>query len=121
MTQACDLAQRKTNRVVVAWVRTAREIVDAKLLSADQVRNQVRTHRMLGWYFLPGAPDPIRMPEAIVEMRELHTIPLAILEGLAITGRRACRIKSPWREHLAQHFAVTYMRIGLPEPYSTEA
>ena len=26
---------------------------------------------------------------------------------------------SPYREHLAQHFAVTYMRVALPEPYPT--
>jgi hypothetical protein len=26
---------------------------------------------------------------------------------------------TPYREHLAQHFAVTYSRIGLPEPYGT--
>jgi hypothetical protein len=24
---------------------------------------------------------------------------------------------TPYREHLAQHFSVTYSRIGLPEPY----
>jgi hypothetical protein len=28
---------------------------------------------------------------------------------------------SPYREHLAQHFAVTYMRIGLPAPFETRA
>jgi hypothetical protein len=26
---------------------------------------------------------------------------------------------TPYREHLAQHFSVTYSRIGLPEPYGT--
>ena len=99
------------------------EIVEAKIkiLSADQIKNQVRMHKMLGWYFLPAAPDPIDVPESIVEMRELHTIPLSVLEELAAIGKRLARIRTPWREHLSQHFAVTYMRIGLPEPYSTEA
>jgi hypothetical protein len=30
-----------------------------------------------------------------------------------------CRLATPYREHLAQHFSVTYSRIGLPEPYGT--
>lgn len=30
-----------------------------------------------------------------------------------------CRLATPYREYLAQHFAVTYMRIALPEPYET--
>ena len=28
---------------------------------------------------------------------------------------------SPYREHLAQHYATTYARIALPEPYETES
>jgi hypothetical protein len=43
-----------------------------------------------------------------------------VLDHLREAGRRICRILTPYREHLAQHFAVTYMRIGLPEPYETE-
>ena len=34
-------------------------------------------------------------------------------------GGRQLRLTSPYREHLAQHFAVTYSRIELPEPYET--
>jgi hypothetical protein len=29
-------------------------------------------------------------------------------------------IQPLYREHLAKHFADTYSRIGLPEPYETE-
>jgi hypothetical protein len=29
-------------------------------------------------------------------------------------------MRTPWREHLAQHFGTTYTRIALPEPYDTE-
>jgi hypothetical protein len=46
-----------------------------------------------------------------------------ILDDCPIYGRESegvdCRIVTPDREHLAQHFAVTYMRIGLPDPYET--
>ena len=120
LTQECDLQDARTLRVVVAAVRTCQEIVEGKILNASTIRDQLRRHLMPGWYFLPKAPDSIHLPESIVEFRDLHTVFKTHLEALATGGMRVCRIRSPWREHLSQHFAVTYMRIGLPEPYSTE-
>ena len=40
--------------------------------------------------------------------------PLAFLEGLRDQGKLVGRLTTPYREHLAQHFSVTYSRIGLP-------
>lgn len=121
LTQECDLRDERTPRVVVAVVRTCRDLVESGILKANAIRDQLRRHLMLGWYFLPRAPDPIDLPESIVDLRELHTVAKSHLESLASGGRRLCRIQTPWREHLNQHFAITYMRIGLPEPYATEA
>jgi hypothetical protein len=39
---------------------------------------------------------------------------------LRVEGKGVCRLTTPYREHLAQHFGITYMRIGLPEPYETQ-
>jgi hypothetical protein len=36
------------------------------------------------------------------------------------SGKRVASLASPYREHLARHFAVTYMRVALPEPYGTQ-
>ncbi|HVC93544.1 MAG TPA: hypothetical protein VND64_07630 [Pirellulales bacterium] len=44
----------------------------------------------------------------------------AVLEQLIGGGKRIASLVPPYREHLAQHFAVTYMRVALPEPYATE-
>lgn len=121
LTQSCDLAQLKSGKVIVAIVRSCDEVVRLGLLKASAIRDQVRTHRMPGWYFLPTAPGPIPLPESIVEMRELHTLPRRVLDDLISANRRVCRVVTPYREHLSQHFAITYMRIGLPEPYATEA
>ena len=55
----------------------------------------------------------------MVDLRDLHTVPMALLEGLQARGRHVGRLITPYREHLAQHFSVTYSRIGLPEPYGT--
>jgi hypothetical protein len=121
LTQACDLAQEKTTRVLVGLVHSARELVEGGILKESLIRDQIRRGLVYGWYFLPAASPPLDFPESIVDLRDLHTIPKAILNLLIAEGKRLCRIQTPYREHLAQHFAVTYSRIGLPEPYETQS
>jgi hypothetical protein len=120
LTQACDLAQTKATKVLVALVQPAQLLVDQGVLKAQTIRDQLRRGLVFGWYFLPAAPAPIPLPESVIDLHDLHTIPRAVLERLIADGNRVCRLIPPYREHLAQHFAVTYMRIGLPAPYGTE-
>lgn len=120
LTQACDLAQTKTTRVVVAPVHVAADLVEQGVLKAALVRDQVRRGLVYGWYFLPAASAPLPFPESIVDLRELHTVSRPILDRLITDGKRLCRIPTPYREHMNQHFTVTYGRIGLPEPYETQ-
>jgi hypothetical protein len=120
LTQACDLVQEKATRVVIAQVHSARDLVDRGILKIPLIRDQIRRGLVYGWYFLPAAPPPLDFPESIVDLRDLHTVPKGILNRLVGEGKRVCRIQTPYREHLAQHFAVTYSRIGLPEPYETQ-
>lgn len=118
LTQACDLAESKATSVVVALVHEARILVQRGILKAALIRDQVRRHRVYGWYFLP-AGEAVR--ESIVDLRHLHTVPRNVLERLIAEGKRSIRLTTPYREHLAQHFATTYSRIGLHEPYETQA
>ena len=66
---------------------------------------------------LPELVDVFR--ESIVDYRDIHTVSRELLQQLVTDGRRIARLNSPYREHLAQHFAVTFSRIALPEPYET--
>lgn len=100
-------------------VHTAHSLVEKGILKSAAVRDQVRLHKVFGWYFLPAAAPPIDLPESVIDLRDLHTIPIEVLDQLVTEGKRVARLTSPFREHLAQHFAVTYMRIALPEPYAT--
>ena len=120
LTHACDLAQSKGSKVVVALVQPAQRLVDEGALKASVIRDQVRRGLAYGWYFLPRAEPPINLPESIVDLRDLHTVQRVLLEHLIADGKRVCRLGTPYREHLAQHFAVTYMRIGLPAPYDSD-
>jgi hypothetical protein len=104
---------------VVATVYPAEELVTAGELKAATVRDHVRLGKMFGLYYLPAAPEPIPVPESIIDLRDLHTVPRTLLEKLAADGHRPARLATPYREHLAQHFAVSYMRIALPDQYLT--
>jgi hypothetical protein len=68
---------------------------------------------------IPLKTGQISRPEPPEIYERPDTAPRAILERLIADGKRVCRVITPYREHLAQHFAVTYMRIGLPAPYDT--
>jgi hypothetical protein len=84
------------------------------------IRDNVRKGQVYGWYFLPAHATCPGFPESLVDLRDLHTVPLGVLEGLRDQEKHVCRLITPYREHLAQHFTVTYSRIGLPERYTTE-
>jgi hypothetical protein len=120
LTQACDLAQPKTDLVLVAPVRDAQKLVEQGVLKGTIVRDHVRRHLVFGWYFIPASPAPLALPEALIDLRDVHSVPRVVLEQLIRSGKRVASLVSPYREHLAQHFAVTYMRVALPEPYATQ-
>ena len=100
MTQACDLAQDKTTRVVVAVVKTCEHLVAEGVLKPSTIKDNIRLHKVPGFYFLPSAPSPIALPESIIDERDLHSVPKGLLIELAAEGKRLCRIVTPYREHL---------------------
>lgn len=118
LTQACDLQQAKATGVLVAVVHSAQKLVEKGIVKAKVVRDHIRTHRVYGWYFLPGGE---LLGESLVNFRDLHTVPRYVMDELVTNGKRVCRITTPFREHMAQHFSNTYSRIGLPAPYETES
>ncbi len=119
LTQSCDLANQKTQRVTVAVVHNAQFLVEQKVVQAVNVRGPIRGGRVFGWYFLPRAPE-FSLEVSIADLRQLFTIPLEVLRTLCNLRLRKARIQPLYREHLAKHFADTYSRIGLPAPYETD-
>ncbi|MBW3597991.1 MAG: hypothetical protein KY475_12030 [Planctomycetes bacterium] len=98
---------------------TAHNSWSQKIVTPADVRGPIRAGRVYGWYFLP-ADSACGLEEAIVDLRQLFTLPLDVLRSLCSYGKRKARIQALYREHLAKHFADTYSRIGLPAPYATE-
>ena len=119
LTQTCDLANQKATRAIAAVVFDAQGMVNDQLLKAADIRGPIRAGRVYGWYYLPKNAEP-ELPEMIVDFRQLHTVRLDLLNALCQRGQRRARVQPLYREHLAKHFADTYSRIGLPEPYASE-
>ena len=105
--------------MLVAVVHDAAELVQKGILKASAVRDQVRRGLVYGWYFLPAASTPVNVPESIVDLHDVHTVSRRVVGHLIAQGNRVARFATPFREHLAQHFTVTYSRIGLPEPFES--
>ena len=118
VTQTCDLANDKTTVATVATVFDARRLVEDGTLKSADVKGPLRAGRIWGMYFLP-ADAALELGEMIIDLRRLHTVPLALLRELCRVGKRRARLQAPYREHLAKHFADTFSRIGLPRPYET--
>jgi len=120
LTQSCDLVQAKTDSILVAPVHDAQRLVDQSVIKVSAIRDQVRRHQVFGWYFIPAVTAPLALAESLIDLRDVHSVPRVVLEQLIGVGKRVASLVSPYREHLAQHFAVTYMRVALPEPYGTK-
>lgn len=119
LTQACDLVNDRTTRVVVAKIHAAADLVRTGRVKERVIRDNVRKGQVYGWYFLPADLTRPGLPESLVDLRDLHTVPMTLLEGLQSRGKHVGRLITPYREPLAQHLSVTDSRIGLPEPYGT--
>ena len=79
LTQTCDLVQGKAARAVVAVCYPAQLLIDRQILKPTTIRDQIRLGKMYGWYFLPAAEE-IGLTESVVDLRDLHTIPVPILD-----------------------------------------
>lgn len=119
LTQTCDLANGKTDQALCAVARDAETLIRDRLLKASEIRGPIRAGRVYGWYFLPKEPS-LALPELVVDFHHLHSVRLDLLVALCRQGKRRARIQPLYREHLAKHFADTFSRIGLPEPYPTD-
>jgi hypothetical protein len=119
LTQTCDLAQKKSSVVLVAAIRDAAGMVRQGILKPADVQGPIRGGRVFGWYYLPSF-EPCGLPESVVDLRQIHSIRRDLLTALCLNGKRNARIRPLYREHLARHFAETYARIGLPQPYETQ-
>ena len=121
ITQTCDLAQGKVNDVLVARVVPWHAFAEAQYRAGN-------TNVISGAYInnlIQGNIQPIALlgerqtrPQlnwSIVDFRELVTPQRSAIDGhnQEPGHRTRLRLRSPYKEHLAQAFARYFMRVGL--------
>lgn len=133
MTQACDLANRRVRHVVLCPHYDLVYYRDNVFVPAKHKANPGKgidkgafksfcseVTKGFRWnLFLmdPVSLDDCRMEHRIVDFHEVFSIPLVFLEMLIPKQNESrFRLLSPYREHLSQSFARSYMRVGLPTP-----
>ena len=120
LSQSCDLANGKLHQVLLAAV------VPYEAYAAEQTAagNTFVASRRFRRAALDGALAPLSvlqpaegeppLPWSLVDFRRTYALPFDEVVRLAERLRPRLRLRSPYREHLAQSFARFYMRVGLP-------
>jgi hypothetical protein len=118
-SQSCDLVEgQKRGIEYVAlsplWPLSKLEKVD-QFLGSTYGKEMCRRGNMHGYHMLAEC-DHVEWKREIgvVAFREVHSLPIDFLRSFAERAGRRCRVRSPYREHLAQAFARYFMRVGLP-------
>jgi hypothetical protein len=116
LSQTCDLSRgrEKVSEVLLCSVWRQSELTSGHLSTAkgmeDARRGNLPGFHVLAPCELPDMEREIR----IVDFRRVYSLPVAFLRRKAITDGRRLRLLPPYREHLSQAFARSFMRVGLP-------
>ena len=120
MTQSCDLENDKVAQVLLAkwmsWEEVVRQEVGRGNLSVKSrdFRKKLIDGNIPGLSLLHKHEADPKLDWSIVDFHRLYTLPKSFLEQYAQSLGPRLRLRSPYREHLAQAFARYFMRVGLP-------
>ena len=121
LTQTCDLENQKVTQVLLGAVVPYDSYAEAE----GSRGNHFVASRRFRKAVLEGALPPLAILRpsdeaalpfewSLVDFRRLYTLPLNDVRSMADTLGARLRLRSPYREHLAQSFARFHMRVGLP-------
>jgi len=120
MTQSCDLENERVEDVLLAQLVAWADVVRAEVARGNDVVRSRKFRKLLVDGNVPGlsllhrrnAGPSLRW--SVVDFHRLFTLPKAFVTRFAAGSGPRLRLRSPYREHLAQAFARYFMRVGLP-------
>lgn len=126
MTQACDLANKRVNDVVLCPHHSLgefRQLWERRIdKPAEKAWNSYCRNIANGFVWNLAMLDFAQLGDnrwdiRIVDFSRVYTVPREFLESLILRrGEPRLRLLPPFREHLSQAFARFFMRVGLPVP-----
>ena len=120
MTQSCDLENQKTDLALVAIVSDWQATALAEYrggntaVKSRDFRKKLIEGSIPGLSLLHKREGTPTLEWSVANFHRLYTLPKAFLQQFAQSSGPRLRLRSPYREHLAQAFARYFMRVGLP-------
>ncbi len=120
MSQSCDLANAKIDDVVLAQVLDWQVACRALLAQGNTFARSRQFRRALVAGNIPSLSLLHKRDSAptldwsIVDFHRLFVLPKPVVTAVAQAAGPRLRLRSPYREHLAQALARYFMRVGLP-------
>jgi len=116
MSQSCDLVKgrAKVEEVLLCAVWRRSEVAGMESFTTSKGFEDARRGNLPGFHLLaecslPGFERELR----VVDFRRLYSLPIAYVRH-KLEAAPHLRLLPPYREHLSQAFARTFMRVGLP-------
>ncbi|MDI1290970.1 MAG: hypothetical protein PSX37_13595 [bacterium] len=119
MSQTCDLVPGQKSDMKFAvlcplWTLAHAEKVN-ETFRASLMKEECRRGYMPGYHMLAACESPAWPRDVlVVTFKEIVSLPIPLVRTIAASVPERARIRSPYREHLAQAFARFFMRVGLP-------
>jgi hypothetical protein len=119
MSQSCDLAGDQKADMWLALLCPLWRLDEATranpFLASTTGKEECRRGHLTGYHMISGCnQEQWTRQISIVSFREVWSLPLTSLRTFAGSLGARPRMRSPYREHLAQAFARYFMRVGLP-------
>jgi len=120
VTQSCDLENDKVTDVLLAELISWPDIVRIELARGNTLIKSKEFRKKLIEGGVPGLSLFHRrdgtpsLPWSVVDFHNLFALPKGFACQVAAAAGPRLRLRSPYREHLAQAFARYFMRVGLP-------
>lgn len=111
ISQSCDLAKAQFTRVALCPVF---DLNFFKERGPETDPEGLRRGKYVSYHLLNRSElEGFERDFRVVDFRTIHQMAKAVLQDAAAAGQRI-RLLPPYREHLAQAFARSFMRVGLP-------
>jgi hypothetical protein len=120
VTQSCDFVNDKVEQVLLArlvsWPNAVRDEVKKgnESVRSGKFRKQLIEGSVPALSLLHKREQEPSLDWSVVSFHWLYTLPKTFLSSFAASLGPRLRLRSPYREHLAQAFARYFMRVGLP-------
>jgi len=120
LTQSCDLEHDKVSTLLLGRVYTWEAVVESEISRGNQkikskdTRVQLQRGAVPNFCLLHRRTQPPELTWSVVDFHQLHTLSAAAVRKHAEELGPRLRLRSPYKEHVAQAFARYFMRVGLP-------